>query len=215
MQVWNTGAERMYGYRSHEIVGQDFSITYTSDNVQRRPAGGRAADRGGAGPGPKRGLARPREWLAILGEHHAHRPARRGGGADRFAGVTRDLSDWRQAEVALAQSEESFRLLVQSVRDYAIFMLDPTGHIATWNAGAERIKGYTAEEITGQHFSIFYPLEDKLAGKPARELEIAIPDGNLRRRGLALAEGRISLLGQRRRSRPCATRTGNSRGSPR
>ena len=57
------------------------------------------------------------------------------------------------------QSEERFRLLVESVRDYAIFMLDPTGHVLTWNAGAQRFKGYRAEEIIGSHFSRFYPPE--------------------------------------------------------
>ena len=87
------------------------------------------------------------------------------------------LKERHDAEVALEQSEARFRLLVQTVRDYAIFMLDPTGHIATWNAGAERIKGYLAEEVIGQHFSIFYPPEDRQAGKPARELQIAIRTG--------------------------------------
>ncbi len=81
------------------------------------------------------------------------------------------------AEEALRMSEERFRLMVQSVRDYAIFMLDATGHIATWNAGAERIKCYTADEIIGKHFSIFYTQEDLDNGKPARELEIATRTG--------------------------------------
>jgi PAS domain S-box-containing protein len=76
-----------------------------------------------------------------------------------------------------------FRLLVQGVVDYAIFMLDPRGHIVTWNAGAERIKGYAPEEIIGKHFSVFYPPEDNADGKPARELEQAIADGHLEDEG--------------------------------
>ena len=72
-------------------------------------------------------------------------------------------------------SEERFRLLVESVRDYAIFMLDPDGHVATWNAGAERIKGYRADEIIGQHFSIFYPPEALARGWPEHELEVGAP----------------------------------------
>jgi len=74
---------------------------------------------------------------------------------------------------AAADSEERFRLLVESVKDYAIFILDPGGHVLTWNLGAERIKGYKADEIIGNHFSIFYPPEDVAAGKTERELEIA------------------------------------------
>jgi PAS domain S-box-containing protein len=77
----------------------------------------------------------------------------------------------------LRQSEERYRLLVESIKDYAIFMLDPQGHILTWNAGAERSNGYTAEEIIGKHFSIFYPEQDVQAGKPARELQSAAAEG--------------------------------------
>ncbi|WNI14144.1 PAS domain-containing sensor histidine kinase [Actinacidiphila sp. ITFR-21] len=80
-------------------------------------------------------------------------------------------------------SETAFRLLVQSVLDYGIFMLDPGGHISSWNAGAERIKGYRAEEITGKHFSVFYPPEDIAARKPYRELEIAVAEGRLEDEG--------------------------------
>ncbi len=81
------------------------------------------------------------------------------------------------------QTEELFRLLVSSVRDYAIFMLDPTGHVATWNVGAERIKGWTADEIIGKHFSTFYPEEDVRAGKCEMELEVAARDGRFEDEG--------------------------------
>ena len=82
-----------------------------------------------------------------------------------------------RADELLQRSEDQFRLLVEGVQDYAIFMLDPEGYVCTWNIGAERIKGYQASEIIGEHFSCFYPEEDACLGKPARELEIAARDG--------------------------------------
>src|SRR5689334_14256757 len=83
----------------------------------------------------------------------------------------------------LHASEQRFRLLVESVIDYAIFMLDPDGRVATWNAGAERIKGYTAEEIVGQHFSRFYPQEAVDRGWPAHELKVARAEGRFEDEG--------------------------------
>ena len=80
-------------------------------------------------------------------------------------------------------AEERFRLLVESVKDYAIFMLDATGQVVTWNAGAQRIKGYSAGEIIGKHFSVFYPIEDVIAGKCERELEIAAREGRFEDEG--------------------------------
>ena len=71
------------------------------------------------------------------------------------------------------QSESAFRTLVEGVRDFAIFLLDPQGHVASWNSGAERIKRYSAAEIIGKHFSVFYPEDDRLAGKPEQELRVA------------------------------------------
>ena len=85
----------------------------------------------------------------------------------------------------MLESERRFRLLVQGVTDYAIFMLDPEGRVTEWNTGARRIKGYEAEEIIGQHFSRFYTEEDRAAGVPERALEQARTNGPVRGRGLA------------------------------
>src|SRR5258708_6354588 len=95
----------------------------------------------------------------------------------------RDIAQRKRADEALRESEERFRLLVDGVRDYAILMLDPTGRIASWNQGAERIKGYKANEILGRHFSCFYPPEDVQNGKPEHELNTAIAEGGYQDEG--------------------------------
>lgn len=87
------------------------------------------------------------------------------------------------ASARLRASEERFRILVEGVRDYAIFMLDTEGRITTWNLGAERMKGYRAEEIIGRHFSVFYPEEARLVGHPDHELELAVRDGRYEEEG--------------------------------
>ncbi len=97
--------------------------------------------------------------------------------------VARDITRRRQVEEALRKSEEHLRLLVDGVRDYAIFMLDPSGQVASWNQGAERIKGYKANEIIGRHFSCFYPPEELQNGKPERELQKAIAEGHYAEEG--------------------------------
>jgi PAS domain S-box-containing protein len=91
-----------------------------------------------------------------------------------------------ESKIALRRSEDLFRLLVDAVQDYAIFMLDTQGHVSTWNTGAERIKGYKISEIIGKHFSLFYPEEDIRSGKPQRELEIAAREGRLEDEGWRL-----------------------------
>jgi PAS domain S-box-containing protein len=104
-------------------------------------------------------------------------------GDRRVAAIYLNVTARKQAESAVRQREsllqagERFRLLISAVKDYAIFMLDETGRVASWNAGAERIKGYAAEEIIGQHFSVFYSAQDLLSGKPARELDVATAEG--------------------------------------
>ena len=94
-----------------------------------------------------------------------------------FAKITRDITERRAAQEELKASERLFRLLVNGVIDYALYMLDPNGIVTSWNAGAERIKGYAATEIIGQHFSRFYTATDRAAGVPARALQTAAAEG--------------------------------------
>ena len=96
------------------------------------------------------------------------------------------------------QREEHHRLLVEQVADYAIFVLDLEGRILTWNVGAERLKGYRADEVIGKHFSIFYPEEKLTQGQAEEELRRARHDGHVRGRRLARPQGRHALLGERR-----------------
>src|SRR6202046_4541467 len=98
--------------------------------------------------------------------------------------VSRDVTAGRRAhELGSRPSEERFRLMVQDVQDYAILMLDPNGNVATWNVGAQRLKGYEPEEIIGRHFSIFYPPSEITGGKPERQLELAAATGRVEDEG--------------------------------
>src|SRR5262249_37559661 len=94
-----------------------------------------------------------------------------------YAKITRDLTERKATEVQLQRSQDQFRRLVQGVTDYSLYMLDPTGKVASWNAGAQRIKGYAPEEIIGQHFSRFYTEEDRQNGEPERALATARREG--------------------------------------
>ncbi|PYX93092.1 MAG: PAS domain-containing sensor histidine kinase, partial [Acidobacteria bacterium] len=105
------------------------------------------------------------------------------GAETLFLAALQDLSQHSRGEEALRRSEERFRLMVENVQDYAILMLDPQGYVISWNTGAERIKGYRADEIVGQHFSRFYPAEDIVRGKPEYELAVAAEQGHFEDEG--------------------------------
>ncbi|MBO9621814.1 MAG: PAS domain S-box protein [Sphingomonas sp.] len=180
---WNPGAERFKGYTPDEIIGQHFSRFYTEEDRARGiPALAlRTAETEGRfeAEGWRVRKDGTRFWANVVID-----PIRDPDGAlIGFAKVTRDRSDHRETEEALRRSEERFRLLVQSVTDYAIYMLDLGGHVVSWNAGAERFKGYAAHEIIGEHFSRFYTDEDRAEGQPARALDHARNDGRFEAEG--------------------------------
>lgn len=180
---WNPGAERILGYRAEEIVGRHFSQFYTQEDLVAGKAARELAVASCEGKYEEEGWRVRSDgsqfWASVVVT--ALRDER--GELRGYAKITRDLSERRKAEQALRASEERFRMLVGGVRDYAIFMLDPEGHVVTWNAGAERIKGYTADEIVGQHFSRFYTPEDLAAGKTRIELEVAAREGKYEEEG--------------------------------
>jgi PAS domain S-box-containing protein len=191
--TWNGGARRLKGYEADEIIGRHFSSFYPAEDVaeglpeqilERARATGRHESEGWRVR--KDGT---RFWADVvitsLRDDH--------GALIGFGKVTRDLTS-RQlateqlrasaAELRLVNAElEQFRLLVTSVRDYAIFVLDVSGHIRTWNPGAENIKGYAADEVIGRHFELFYTDEARARKHPAFELEVAGREGRFEEEG--------------------------------
>jgi PAS domain S-box-containing protein len=182
---WNAGAEHIKGYAPEEIIGSHFSQFYPPEDVAaRKPerelveaaAEGRVEDEDWRVR--KDGT---RFWANVV------ITALRDPVTQELLGygkVTRDLTERKAAEERLRQSEEQFRLLVEGVEEYAIFMLDPHGIVTTWNVGAQQAKGYTAKEIIGQSFTRFYPPEEQASGKPQRLLEEARTTGHARDQGL-------------------------------
>jgi PAS domain S-box-containing protein len=180
---WNAGAQRIKGYEADEIIGEHFSRFYLPEDV----AAGK----------PEHELAVARQVCRI--EDEGWRVRKDGslfwanvvitalwddeGLLRGYGKVTRDLTQRRASEVELRRAEQRFHQLVDAVADYSIFMLDPTGHVATWNPGARKTKGYEAAEIIGRHFSAFYTPEDRERGKPERVLETVRREGRFEEEG--------------------------------
>ena len=180
---WNAGAERIKGFQTDEIVAKQFSNFYTEED---RKVGVPAkvletARREGRfeGEGWRVRKDGTRFWASVV----IDRINGEDGELLGFAKITRDMTDKRVAQQALNDAERRFGILVQGVTDYAIYMLDPDGRVTNWNVGAERIKGYSPDEIIGEHFSRFYAPEDFDAGVPKRALETARETGRYEAEG--------------------------------
>jgi PAS domain S-box-containing protein len=175
--TWNAGARRFKGYEADEIIGCPYATFFLPEDraagLPDRILATAAAEGRFEGEGWRLRKDGSRFWAhavidAIKDPH---------GKLVGYAKITRDFTDRREAERALYESEQRFRLLVESVKDYAIYMLDPDGRVTNWNAGAQLIKGYSSAEIVGQHFSRFYTAEDQANQVPARALETARATG--------------------------------------
>ncbi|GAB7537793.1 PAS domain S-box protein [Burkholderia sp. 3C] len=180
---WNRGGERIHDCRSADIVGRHFSGFYPEHDraagVPGHALAGAAEHGHHAGLGWRLRSGGAPFWASVV------MTALRGddGTLLGFVEVVRDLSDEKAAYDAALENERQFRLLVQGVVDYAIFMLSPDGRVVSWNPGAERIKGYTAEQIVGSHFSRFYTPEDVADGVPERALATARDEGRFEAEG--------------------------------
>jgi len=175
--TWNTGATRIKGYQPDEIIGQHFSKFYPPEAIRRHLPEHELRVAGAKGRFEDEGWRVRKDGTRFWANVVITALRDDAGELQGFAKVTRDLTQRREHEEALRQSEERFRLLVEGVSDYAIFMLDPNGYVMTWNVGAERIKGYKSHEIIGQHFSKFYPLDAVEGGWPQHELQVAAETG--------------------------------------
>jgi PAS domain S-box-containing protein len=180
---WNAGAENIKGFGADEILGEHFSRFYTEED---RAAGlpdkvletARSAGKF-VGEGWRVRKNGERFWASVV----VDRINDENGKLIGFAKITRDMTEKREAEHALLEAERRFRILVQGVTDYAIYMLDPDGRVTNWNAGAERIKGYSPDEIIGEHFSRFYTPEDLDAEVPKTALATARETGRYEAEG--------------------------------
>jgi PAS domain S-box-containing protein len=210
IRSWNQGARLIKQYSTDEIVGKHFSVFYTQADIERNwpdqelrraMLDGRFEDEGW-----RIRKDGSRFWANVI--ITALRD--NSGTLLGYSKITRDLTARKQEDERLRQSEERFRLLIEGVQDYAIYMLDNQGIVSSWNGGAHRIKGYEASEIIGKHFSRFYETEDVLAGKPWTELAMARDHGRAENEGW-----RIRKNGSRFWARVVVTALHDAEGKPR
>jgi PAS domain S-box-containing protein len=194
IRSWNSGAKKIKQYEQSEVLGRHFSLFYTPEDLASDLPGRalKSAEQSGRfeGDGWRIRKDGTRLWALVIID-----PIRADDGTlIGFAKVTRDLTERKAAEQALRQSEQQFSLLVQGVTDYALYMLDPNGVITTWNAGAQRIKGYEPAEVIGKHYSLFFQREDADNKVPQRALETVIREGRYEGQGWRLRKDGTGFL---------------------
>jgi PAS domain S-box-containing protein len=182
--TWNRGAQKHKGYAAEEVIGRHFSLFYSTEDVAADKPRNELADASRFGRVEDEGWRIRKDgsrfWANVVITALRDDDDKLVG----FAKVTRDLTTRREGEESLRHSEERLRLLVESVEDYAIYMLSPEGCVTTWNAGAQKLKGYAAQEIIGEHYARFFPTEDVQRGKPQQELDTALKVGRFEEEGI-------------------------------
>jgi PAS domain S-box-containing protein len=177
VRSWNSGAAAIKGYSEAEIVGRSFRTFYTQPDIDRDHPGNELRLAAETGRFEDEGWRVRKDGTTFWANVVITALRGEAGQLLGFSKVTRDLTERRRNEEQLRESEERFRLMVETVKDYAIIMLDPQGNVISWNAGAERIKGWSAKEIVGSSFERFYMPADVEAGKTALELKVAAETG--------------------------------------
>ncbi|WP_062608047.1 hybrid sensor histidine kinase/response regulator [Caballeronia calidae] len=183
IETWNVGAIEIHGFQADEVIGRSFDLFHAPEDRERGSAAALLAAARRAGRVESEGWRirknGSRFWanvvITALTDSEGHLLG--------FGKIVRDMTDKRVAHEAVVESEQRFRMLVNGVTDYAIFMLSPQGIVTNWNAGARRIKGYRSDEIIGSHFSRFYTPEDAASGLPQRGLAIAAREGRFEAEG--------------------------------
>ncbi len=186
VETWNAGAELVKGYKRDEIVGKHIEVFYTPEDRARGLAAQLLGEAAREGRVEHEGWRVRKDGTRFWADVILTALRDKQGQLIGYAKVTRDLTERRRLEderLRRARSDERFRVIVDAVKDYAIFMLGPTGHIETWNRGAELIKGYQASEVIGKRIDIFYPPEDRDRGKPDYLLGLAVRDGRVEDEG--------------------------------
>ena len=176
---WNAGAENIKGYKAEEIIGKHFSRFYPVDAIARNWPGEELKIAAGQGRFEEEGWRIRKDGTRFWADVVITALRSPQGRLTGFLKITRDLTERRRHEETLRESEERFRLLVNSVKEYAIFMLDADGCVASWNLGAERIIGYTAAEIIGRSVACLYPAEAAERGSPERDLATVVAHGGM------------------------------------
>ena len=174
---WNAGAQRLKGYRPDEVIGRPFATFFPPEAVAAGQPARLLAMAAREGRVEDEGWRVRKDGSRFWAEAVLTALRDPNGAVIGFAKVTRDMTAHRQAQQELRASEERFRLLVDAVQEYAIYMLDPDGRVISWTTAAERIFGYRAQDVLGRAFSQFYPPDDSAQGKPAWELQQALTHG--------------------------------------
>ncbi|MCC2658487.1 MAG: putative two component transcriptional regulator, sensor histidine kinase [Panacagrimonas sp.] len=187
VQTWNAGAHRLKGYEAHEVIGQHFSLFYPLELVQKGWPTHELTEAARLGRFEDEGWRLRKDGTRFWANIIITRLLQPTGELRGFCKITRDLTERREHEELVRLSEERFRLLVDNVRDFSIFMLDPSGHVVSWNTGAEKISGFKAQDVIGQHFSMFYAEDRPVAVAAAEEeMKTALSHGRFEDEGWRL-----------------------------